>query len=79
MITAAPKYVMIVFFGLGISLFGFSLWALYLTDIPQEQFQNDPRFEEEYTKYYEWLSIFGIVLIIIGGIIAALGRKMTKK
>jgi membrane protein DedA with SNARE-associated domain len=79
MITGAPKYVMITFFGLGISLLGFSLWALYLTDIPQEQFQNDPRFEEEYTKYYEWLSIFGIVLIIIGGIITVLGRKMTKK
>jgi hypothetical protein len=79
MITGAPKYVMIVFFGLGVLLFGFSLWALYLTDIPQEQFQNDPRFEEEYIKYYEWLSMFGIVLIIIGGIIAALGRKMTKK
>lgn len=79
MISGAPKYVMIVFFGLGISLFGFSLWALYLTDIPQEQFQNDPRFEEEYTKYYQWLSIFGIVLIVIGGIISGLGRKMTKK
>lgn len=70
---------MIVFFGLGISLGGFSLWALYLTDIPQEQFQNDPRFKEEYIKYYEWLSIFSVVLIIIGGIIAGLGRKMTKK
>lgn len=79
MITGAPKYVMIVFFGLGISLGGFSLWALYLTDIPQEQFQNDPRFKEEYIKYYEWLSVFSIVLIIIGGIIASIGRKMTKK
>lgn len=79
MITGAPKYVMIAFFGLGISLLGFSLRVLYLTDIPQEQFQNDPRFKEEYVKYYEWLSVFGIVLITIGGIIVALGRKMTKK
>ena len=79
MITGAPKYVMIVFFGLGISLCGFSLWALYLTDIPQEQFQNDPRFKEEYIKYYEWMSMFSIILIIIGGIIFGLGRKMTKK
>lgn len=79
MITGAPKYVMIVFFGLGMSLSMFSLWALYLTDIPQEQFQNDPRFEKEYIKYYEWLSLFGIILIVIGGIIATLGRKMTKK
>jgi formate hydrogenlyase subunit 3/multisubunit Na+/H+ antiporter MnhD subunit len=79
MITGAPKYVMATFFGVGITLLVFSIWALYLTDIPQEQFQNDPRFEEEYMKYYEWLSIFGIALIIIGGIIASLGRKMTKK
>ncbi len=79
MITGAPKYVMIAFFGLGISLCGFSLWALYLTDIPQEQFQNDPRFKEEYIKYYEWMSMFSIILIIIGGIIFGLGRKMTKK
>jgi formate hydrogenlyase subunit 3/multisubunit Na+/H+ antiporter MnhD subunit len=79
MIIGAPKYVMATFFGVGILLLGFSIWALYLTDIPQEQFQNDPRFEEEYIKYYEWLSIFGIVLIIIGGIVAVLGRKMTKK
>lgn len=79
MIAGAPKYVMATFFGVGILLLGFSIWALYLTDIPQEQFQNDPRFEEEYIKYYEWLSIFGIVLIIIGGIVAVLGRKMTKK
>jgi hypothetical protein len=79
MIRGAPKYVMIAFFGLGISLLGFSLWALYFTDIPQEQFQNDPRFEEEYIKYYEWLAIFGIVLTIIGGIIASAGRKMTKR
>ena len=79
MIIGAPKYVMITFFGLGMSLCGFSIWSLYLTDIPQEQFQNDPRFEEEYIKYYQWLLIFAIVLIIIGGIIAVLGRKMTKK
>lgn len=79
MIIGAPRYVMIAFFGLGVLLFGFSLWSLYLTDIPQEQFQNDPRFKEEYIKYYEWLAIFGIVMIIIGAIIAGLGRKMTKK
>jgi hypothetical protein len=65
MIQGAPKYVMIAFFALGVLLVGFSLWALYLTDIPQEQFLEDPRFEEEYVKYYEW-------------IFAILGRKLGR-
>ena len=53
MIQGAPKFIMIAFFALGVLLIGFSLWALYLTDIPQEQFLEDPRFEEEYTKYHQ--------------------------
>ena len=69
---------MIAFFALGVSLVGFSYWALYLTDIPQEQFLEDPRFEEEYVKYYEWNILFGSVLIGIGWVIAFLGRKMGR-
>ncbi len=76
MIRGAPKFVMIAFFAIGVLFIGFSLWALYLTDIPQEQFLEDPRFEEEYVKYYQWLTIFGIVLVAIGGVLAVLGRKM---
>jgi len=68
MISGASKYVMIAFFALGIFLVGFSLWALFLTDIPQEQFQEDSRFEEEYVKYYEWTILFGSILIGIGWI-----------
>ena len=49
---------MIAFFALGVLFVGFSLWALFLTDIPQEQFQEDPRFEEEYVKYYQWNILF---------------------
>jgi len=78
MIQGAPKYVMIAFFALGVLLVGFSLWALYLTDIPQEQFLEDPRFEEEYVKYYEWTILFGSVLIGIGWIFAILGRKLGR-
>ena len=33
-------------------------------------------FEEEYVKYYQWLVVFGIVLVSIGGILAILGPKM---
>ena len=69
---------MIAFFAIGVLFIGFSLWALYVTDIPQEQFLEDPRFEEEYIKYYQWLTIFGIVLVTIGGVLAVLGRKMTR-
>jgi len=79
MISGAPKYVMIAFFALGVFLVGFSLWALFLTDIPQEQFQEDPRFEEEYVKYYEWTILFGSVLIGIGWVIAFLGRKLSRR
>jgi cytochrome bd-type quinol oxidase subunit 1 len=77
-IQGAPKYVMIVFFALGVLFVGFSLWALYLTDIPQEQFLEDPRFEEEYVKYYQWLALFGSGLIVIGWILAILGRKLGR-
>jgi len=66
MIRRAPKYVMIAFFALGVFLVGFSFWALYLTDIPQEQFLEDPRFEEEYVQYYQWNILFGSGLIGIG-------------
>jgi cytochrome bd-type quinol oxidase subunit 1 len=79
MISGAPKYVMIAFFALGVLLVGFSIWALFLTDIPQEQFQEDPRFEEEYVKYYEWNILFGSVLIGIGWIVAFLGRKLSRR
>ena len=79
MIAGAPKYVMIAFFALGVFLVGFSIWALFLTDIPQEQFQEDPRFEEEYVKYYEWTILFGSVLIGIGWVIAFLGRKLSRR
>ena len=78
MIRGAPKYIMFAFFALGVLFVGFSLWALFLTDIPQEQFLEDPRFEEEYVKYYEWNILFGTGLIGIGWIIAFLGRKMTR-
>ena len=79
MIQGAPKYVMISFFALGIMFVVFSIWALYLTDIPNEQFLDDPRFEEEYTKYYEWTILFGIVLVIVGGIFAVVGRNMRNQ
>jgi energy-converting hydrogenase Eha subunit G len=79
MIQGAPKYIMIAFFALGVIIVGFSIWALFLTEIPQEQFQEDPRFEEEYVKYYEWNIIFGSSLIGIGWIIAFLGRKMRNQ
>ena len=79
MIRGAPKFVMVSFFAIGILFVGFSLWALYLTDIPQEEFQEDPRFEEDYQNYYQWLAVFGIVLIIIGGVFAGLGRKMSRR
>jgi len=78
MIQGAPKIIMIAFFALGALLIGFSLWALYLTDIPQEQFLEDPRFEEEYIKYYQWLTLFGSALVVIGWILAFLGRKMGR-
>lgn len=69
---------MIAFFALGTLLVGFSLWALYLTDIPQEQFLEDPRFEEEYVKYYQWTILFGSGLIAIGWVFAILGRKLGR-
>ena len=78
MIQGAPKYVMIAFFALGALFVVFSLWALFLTDIPQEQFLEDPRFEEEYVKYYEWLILFGSGLIAIGWILAIAGRKLGR-
>ena len=78
MIQGAPKYVMIAFFALGTLLVGFSLWALYLTDIPQDQFLDDPRFEEEYVKYYQWTILFGSGLFGIGWIFAILGRKLGR-
>jgi len=68
---------MIAFFALGALFVGFSLWALYLTDIPQEQFLEDPRFEEEYVQYYEWNTLLGTVLIGIGEVLVFLGRKIN--
>ena len=44
-----------------------------------DQFQEDPRFEEEYVKYYEWMILFGSVLIGIGWVIAFFGRKMSRR
>ena len=79
MIRGAPKYIMIAFFALGVLFVGFSLWALFLTDIPEEQFLEDPRFKEEYVKYYEWNILFGSGLIVIGGVVAFLGRKMSRR
>ena len=79
MIRGAPKYVMVAFFALGVLFVGFSLWALFLTDIPEEQFLEDPRFKEEYVKYYEWNILFGSGLIAIGWVIAFLGRKMSRR
>ena len=70
---------MIAFFALGVLFVGFSLWALFLTDIPEEQFLEDPRFKEEYVKYYEWNILFGSGLIVIGGVVAFLGRKMSRR
>ena len=78
MIQGAPKFVMIAFFALGAFLVGLSLWALYLTDIPQEQFLEDPRFEEEYVKYHEWMTLFGSGLIGVGWILAILGRNLGR-
>ena len=78
MIQGAPKSIMIAFFALGALFVIFSLWALYLTDIPQEQFLEDPRFEEEYIKYYQWLTLFGSALVAIGWIFAFVGRKMGR-
>ena len=66
---------MIAFFALGTLLVGFSLWALYLMDIPQEQFLEDPRFEEEYVKYYQWNILFGSGLIVIGSVWALIQTK----
>jgi len=79
MIRGAPKYAMVAFFALGTLLVGFSLWALYLTDIPQEQFLEDPRFKEEYVQYYQWNVLFGMGLVGIGWVIAFLGRKMSRR
>jgi len=79
MIQGAPKYVMISFFALGIMFIIFSIWALYLTDIPNEQFLEDPRFEYEYLKYHQWMMIFGIVLVIIGGVFAIIGRNIRNQ
>ena len=78
MISGAPKIIMIAFFALGSLLVGFSCWALYLTDIPQEQFLEDPRFEEDYVEYYEWNILFGSVLVGVGCVFAFLGRKMSR-
>ena len=78
MIQNAPKTIMFVFFGIGVLFILYSVWA-QSTDIPQEQFQEDPRFEEEYMQYYQSLGIFGIAMIILGGIIAVVGRKMNSK
>ena len=75
MIKGAPRAVMFAFFGMGIALTAFSGWALN-TEIPQEQFQEDPRFEEEYIKYHQWLLGFSASLLVAGGIIAYWGRKM---
>ena len=79
MIRGAPKYIMIAFFALGALFVGFSFWALYLTDIPQDQFLEDPRFEEEYIQYYQWNILFGSGLIGIGWVFALLGRKMSRR
>ena len=78
MIQGAPKFVMIAFFGIGFLFVGFSTWALFGTDIPQEQFSQDPRFEEDYKNYYQWLAIFGIIMIVVGGIFAKVGQKMSR-
>lgn len=78
MIQGAPKYVMLVFFGIGFLFVGFSTWALFATDIPQEQFSQDPRFEKDYRSYYQWLAIFGIIMIVVGGIFAKIGQKMSR-
>jgi hypothetical protein len=75
MIKGAPRAVMIAFFVVGIVLLGFSGWALN-TEIPSEQFQADPRFEEEYIKYYQWLMAFGGGLVGSGVTLGVLGKKM---
>ena len=77
-IQGAAKYVMIVFFSIGMMFVGFSMWALYATEIPQEQFLEDPRFEEDYVRYYQVLSVFGIILVSAGAIFAFIGRKMSQ-
>ena len=79
MIKGSARTVTLMFYGLGVLLAIFSIWALYITEIPQEQFAKDPRFQEEYMKYYEWLFIFGMMLIVGGGVIHALAIKSQSR
>lgn len=65
--------------GVGVVLVAFSLWALFITDVPLEQFEEDPKFAQQYTEYYQALLIFGSVLITSGGILYYLHRRSLKQ
>ena len=79
MITGPAGTIMLAFFGIGSLLMIYALWALYLTDIPEEQFIEDFRFYEEYTRYYQILFVFGMVMVSFGGIINVIARKMRNR
>ena len=76
MLRGPAGTIILAFFGIGILFTLYAIWALYLTDIPQEQFAEDIRFYEEYVAYYQILFIFGIVMVSLGCLINFIARKM---
>ncbi len=63
----------------GVVLAVFALWAMFITTIPVEQFQEDPKYAIQYMEYYQALTIFGGVMIISGGFLYFLHRRSLKE
>lgn len=65
--------------GVGAALLIFAVWALFITTIPAEQFQADPRFATEYVSYYWGLIALGSAMISGGGVLYLLHRRSMRE
>jgi len=65
--------------GVGVALVIFEVWAMFITTVPEEQFQQDPKLAKQYMEYYQALTVFGSALIIAGGILYILHRRSMKE
>jgi hypothetical protein len=65
--------------GVGAALVIFSLWAVFVTTAPAEEFQQSPRFAVEYMIYYQGLTVLGSVMILGGGFLYYLHRRSLKQ
>jgi hypothetical protein len=65
--------------GVGLALVVFSIWAIFVTTAPTEQFQKDPKFASQYLEYYQGLAGFGSAMIIGGGILYYLHHRSMKQ